>query len=152
MRTSRIFLRLKMASSTNFVNRSSSRSQRTLGGLRPHHALVLFRNRREALVDKLLHTLSPVRLRGEHVALRIGSDAVNRVELPRLPAAVPKAGQHFKRFAVEDVYLLVRSVGEKNELLSGVFRESDIPDRSVAQRVLVEDLLLDEGDRKRTRL
>ena len=52
-------------------------------------ALVLFRHRRQAFVQKLLHALAAVSFRREDVSFGIGGDAVHGVKLTRLPAAVP---------------------------------------------------------------
>src|SRR5439155_2093301 len=60
---------------------------------RPDHALVLLGDRRESLVDELLHALAFVRLGREQVSFRIGRDAVHRVERAGLAAAVAEAGR-----------------------------------------------------------
>src|ERR1700677_2520157 len=100
----------------------------------PQNALILFRHRREPFVDKLLYALTAVSLRGKHIALRVGRDAVHSVELPGLPSAVAKAREHVERFAIQNAYLLVRPVGEENILLLRIFGKRDVPDRSIAQR------------------
>ena len=60
---------------------------------RPDGALIRLRHRRETLVDKLLQTLTAVGLGRVDVALRVGGDAVHRVELAGLAAAVAEAGE-----------------------------------------------------------
>src|SRR5438132_4194854 len=99
---------------------------------RPDGALVLLRDRREALEHELLQPLTAVRLGHVDVALRVGRDAVDRVELARLPAAVAEARELGQRLAIEDVDLLVGAVGEIEILLLRILRERDVPHRSVA--------------------
>src|SRR6266567_3135719 len=89
--------------------------------LRPQCALVLFRHGSETFVDELLHTLAAVGFGGVYVAFRIGGDAVHGVELAGLASAVAEAGEHLKRFAVQDVDLLVRAVGQIKVLLLRIF-------------------------------
>src|SRR5258706_15711566 len=84
--------------------------RRRLGG--PDGALVLLGHRRETLVHELLQPLSAVRLGRVEVALRVGGDAVHRVELARLTAAVAEAREDGQRRAIEDVDLLVGAVGQ----------------------------------------
>src|SRR5215831_5115083 len=54
--------------------------------LGPDHALFLFRDVREALVDEPLHAFAFVRLGCIDVAFRVGCDGVDGVELPGLTA------------------------------------------------------------------
>src|ERR1041385_3480588 len=117
--------------------------QGTLRALGPNHALVLFCDRTNALVYKLLHSLATVGLGSEDIALRIGSNAVDRVELARLPSAVAEAGQHFERLAVQYVDLLVGSVSQEDVFLLRILRKRDIPNGTVAAGLFVQDLLFD---------
>ena len=98
--------------------------------------MILFRDRPQAFVDKLLHALPAIGLGGEDVALRIGGDAVHGVEFAGLPAAFAEARQDFERFALQDVDLFVRAIGQIDVLLLRILREGDVPHRSVAQRSL----------------
>src|SRR3954462_13915322 len=110
---------------------------RTAGALvsgrlrRPDRALVRLGPGRETLVHKLLQTLAAVRLGRIEVALRVGGDAVDRVELPGLTPAVAEAGELGERRAIEHVDLLVGAVGQVHVLLCPVLREGDVPHRAV---------------------
>src|SRR5471030_2140630 len=106
----------------------------------PDGALIRLRHRCETLVDKLLQTLTAVRLGRIDVALRVGRDAVHRVELPGLAAAVAEGGELGQRQAIEHVHLFVGAVRQVEVLLRGVLREGDVPHGAVAER-----RLLDEG-------
>src|SRR6202163_4937336 len=107
----------------------------TLSGPGPNDPLILFCDRRQALVNKLLDALPVIGLGGEYVALRIRGDAVYGVEFTRLPPAVAEAGHHFQRFAIDDPDLLVGAVRQEDIFLLRIFRKRDIPDRAVPQRV-----------------
>src|SRR5260370_4431707 len=84
---------------------------------RPQNALILGRHRREAFVDKSLHPLPPIRLRGVEVPFGIGRDAVDTVEFARLASAFPKAGQHFQRLTIQNAYLVGLAVRQVNIFL-----------------------------------
>src|SRR5215470_13313333 len=70
-----------------------------LGHRGPHDALIFLRHRRHAFVNKLLYALPAVGFRRENVALRVRGDAVDCIELSRLPSSVTEAGQDFQRIA-----------------------------------------------------
>ena len=108
---------------------------------RPDRALILLRYRTEALVQKSLYTLATIGFSRIDVAFGVGRDAVDRVELSRLPAAIAETRQDFQRVAQHDVDLLVRAVDEVDVLLLRIFRESNVPDRPVAQRALRDETL-----------
>ena len=65
--------------------------QRALCVFRPHNALIFLGDRRQAFVYELLHTLTPVGLRGEDVAFRIGGNAVDAVEFTGLASSFSEA-------------------------------------------------------------
>src|SRR5207302_10792489 len=78
------------------------------------------------------------------VALRVGGDAMDRVELSRHLAAVAEAREDFERLPIEDPDLLVVAVDEVDVLLRRVVAERDVPRRSVAERPLAHPGFLDE--------
>src|ERR1700722_6248734 len=119
--------------------------QRALRGLGPQYALILLGDRSQTLVNEFLHALPAIGFRREDIALGVSRNAMHGVECAGLPSAVPEAGQHFERLAIENVNLLVRAVGEVDVLLLRVLRESNVPHRAVAEGVLVIDMFLDEG-------
>src|SRR5437016_6257655 len=109
------------AYATSFTCRTvGSISQRAFGALRPQHPLILFRHRPKPFIDELLDALSAVGFGREDIALRIGGDAVDGIELAGLPPAIAKAGQYFERVAVENMNFLVRSIGEVDVFLLGI--------------------------------
>src|SRR5580704_19024208 len=59
---------------------------------RPQDALVHFRHRSQAFIDKLLQSLPAICLRRVNVALRVRRDAVDGVELARLASTVAEIG------------------------------------------------------------
>src|SRR5689334_5444565 len=107
--------------------------------LGPDHPLFLLRHRREALVDELLHALALVGLGCIDVALRVGRDAVDGVELAGLPAAVAERGEFGHRQSIEDMNLLVGAVGEVEVFLVAILREGNVPHGAVALRVLLDE-------------
>src|SRR5204862_1025330 len=111
-----------------------------LGRARPDDALVHLRDRSQSFVEESLETFSFIRLGGVEVPLRIDGDAVHAVELSRLPSAVAERRQFFERLAIDDLHLLVHTVGHEDVLLLGVFRERDVPHRPGVQRVLLVPL------------
>ena len=82
----------------------------SLGRFRPQDALVHFRHRAQAFVDKFLQPLAAIRLRRVNVALRVCRNAVDSVELARLTSTVTEIGNFLKGVAQQDVNLLVGSV------------------------------------------
>src|SRR5439155_6379591 len=96
----------------------------------------------EALVHKLLQPLTAIRFGRVEVALRVGRDAVDGVELSRLAAAVAKRRQLGERFAIEDMDLFVRAIRQVEILLLRILRERNVPRRSVALRVLRDEHFL----------
>src|SRR5258708_463808 len=92
-------------------------STRALPLLRPNHALILLGHRSHAFIHELLHALAVIRLGGVDVAFGIRRDAVDRVELAGLPAAVAEHGEDFHRVALDDVDMFVRSIDQVDELL-----------------------------------
>src|SRR5262245_44808064 len=65
------------------------------------------------------------------VALRVGRDAADREELPRVAAAASDGPDLGQRIALEDVHLLVVTVGDQQESLLRVARKRQIPRRAV---------------------
>src|SRR5438045_1111136 len=61
--------------------------------LRPENSLIFLGHGSQAFVDKSLYALSSIRFGGVDVALGIRGDAVDRVELAGLAAAIAEAGQ-----------------------------------------------------------
>src|SRR5689334_16306591 len=99
------------------------------GGLARPDGPLLVGNRADALVRELLDAFSLVGLRRVDVALRVGRDAVDRVELAGLASAVAEARQLRHRLPIEDVNLLVGAVGEEEVFLLRVTGEGDVPGR-----------------------
>ena len=104
----------------------------------------LFATGSDPFVDELLQAPSFVGLGREDVPLRVGRDAVDGEELPRLAAAVAEAGEDLQRLAIEHVDLLVLPVGEVEILLLRILRERDVPHRAVAERLRRDERLLHE--------
>ena len=71
------------------------------GPIRAHAALHLAQ-RHHPFVDKLLHPLTVIGLGGKKISLGVDSDAVNGIELARLPATIPKTVEFGHRLAIED--------------------------------------------------
>jgi hypothetical protein len=88
--------------------------------LRPHDTLVIGDHWGESLKNEFLNPLSAVGFGSEYVPPGIGSDAMDRVELTWLPAAVTKASEHFHGLSIKNVDLFVRSVGYVYKLLPGI--------------------------------
>src|SRR3954465_9028102 len=99
---------------------------RTLG--RPDRSLILALGYAlHALVEEALQPAAVVGLGRIDVALRVGGDAVDGVELSGHLAAVAEAGEDLERLAIQDPYFLVVAIGEVDELLLRVIRKSDVP-------------------------
>src|SRR5581483_9156520 len=112
---------------------------------RPHRALILsLGHRLHPLVEEALQATPVVGLGGVDVPLRVGRDAVDRVELARHLAALAEAREDFERLAIEDPHLLVVAVREVDELLLRIVGEGDVPRRTVAERALAHPGFLDE--------
>src|SRR5437016_11572306 len=79
---------------------------------RPHHALVLFRDRGHPFEHELLHALTAIGLGRVDVALRVGRDAVHAVELARLPAPLAEAREELERIAEDHMDPVVLAVSE----------------------------------------
>src|SRR5215212_8872891 len=71
-----------------------------------------------------------MRLADVEIALRIGGDAAVGEELARIPAAAAERADLHQRLALEDVHLLVVTVGNEQVSLLCVVGESDIPHRA----------------------
>src|SRR5579864_1408014 len=112
--------------------------------LGPQNALFFLRDGTQAFVHEFLEALAAIGFRRVDVALGIRGDAVHRVELSRLTSAVAETCQDLQRVAQQNVDLFVGAVRQVNILLLGILRESNVPDRAVAQRSLLDDLFLDE--------
>src|SRR6266576_1381926 len=117
----------------------------SLACFRPQHTLIFFRNRRLAFVNKLLHALAAVGLGGKEVALRIGSDAVHRVELAWLSPAIAEAGQNFERIAKEDVDFLIRAISQENVDLVRILGKGDINDWAITESSCGNESFFDES-------
>ena len=59
-------------------------------------------------------------------------------------AGAAEGAHHLQRFAIEDVDLLIRTVGHDEERLIRIDREADVPDRSAAERLLRDEGFLHE--------
>src|SRR5438128_9077345 len=100
---------------------------------------------RESLPDEFLNAFAFVGLGDEEIAARIGRQIVRAVELAR---PVPRAAERvddFERVPPHDVYLLIRAVDHDEKRLVRIVREGDVPHRSAAERILRDELLLDEA-------
>src|SRR5262245_29492012 len=125
--------------------RTPSREKSASGrGLRPDRALRRARHGADALEHELLEAFPLPRFSREQVAFRVDRDAVDAEELPGLTAAVAKARDDLQRLPLDHVDALVHSVGKEQVLLLGIFREGDVPRRSAAERVFLDELLFDE--------
>ena len=110
---------------------------------RPHRPLILtLGDALHALVHEALQAAAVVGFGRVDVALRVGGDAVDRVELAGHLAAVAEVGEDLERLPIEDPDALVLAVGQENELLLRVVAERDVPRRSVAERALADPRLL----------
>ena len=106
--------------------------------------------------DELLHALAVMLLARIHVALRVNRDAADREELSRISTAAPERAHRRQRVALQDVDLLVVTVGDEDEPLLLIVRERQVPRRPVrrhdaelpghdrAERVLRDDGLSHE--------
>src|ERR1041384_2891678 len=97
----------------------------------PHSSLIQLCHRRETFIHELLQASAFVGFGGVDVPFRIRSDAVHAIELTGLASTIGEARQDFKRVALDDVHLLVTTVGEIDILLLWVFRESNVPHRTI---------------------
>src|SRR5215510_8982107 len=117
----------------------------------------VYRARPALLPYELLHTLAVMLLARIDVALRIGRDAAHCEELPGVAATVSEGPDLSERVALEDVHLLVVTVGDEQVSLRAVARQRHIPRRAVrrddaelsgdgrAERILGHDRFLHEG-------
>src|ERR1700758_1581588 len=67
------------------------------------------------------------------------------VKLPGVAAATPKAADHRAVLAADDADLVVLAVGGQQIGLLRVRPEREVPDRTVAERALLEEPLPHEG-------
>src|SRR6185312_7949141 len=111
----------------------------------PDDALVRFRDGPHAFVKEALDALPAIRLGCIDVAFRIGRDAVDAVEFAGLASAIPEAGEHFERVAIDDVHLVVFAVRDVEELLLRVVGKGDVPDRSRAEGLFLDHFFLHES-------
>src|SRR6185295_12178289 len=125
LETSRAFVDCGAAANAGASSAAARKSRRVTGAAellgasaRPHRTLVFaLRHAVHPLVEEALQPPAVIGLGRVEVALRVGGDAVNGVELSRHLAAVAEAGEDFERLAIEDPDLLVVPVGEVDELL-----------------------------------
>src|SRR5689334_17476200 len=68
-------------------------------------------------IGEFLHPLAAIGLGGEYVALGVGDDAVDRIELSRLPAAAAEPIQFLHGLAVENMDVFVGAVRDIHEFL-----------------------------------
>src|SRR5262245_59214092 len=111
---------------------------------RPNYSLILLHNRRDTLINKPLYPLAAIRLRRIQVALRIGREAVDAVELPGLPPALAETREELQRVAQDHVDLRILAIGEIQVRLLRVARERDVPRGSRSQRLAVIERFLHE--------
>ena len=109
---------------------------------RPNDALIFFGNRSQTFIYKPLHTLAAIRFRCVDVALGVGRDAVHSVKHSGLAAAFAESGQHLQRLTIDDVHTIVFSIRKINVFLLRISGECDVPDRTGAERPLVEEFFL----------
>src|SRR3954471_18487823 len=93
---------------------------------------------------EFLDALSRVDFGGVDVALPIHRDAVERGELPDLPARAAEAGQRFLARAIDDADFAVHPVDHVDELLLLLGREHEIVARAGAERLVLEHMLAHE--------
>src|SRR4051794_24031871 len=100
--------------STIAISHKPSAMSRLLSTLRRPNSTLVFtlRDALHSFIEEALQTPAVVGLGRVDVPLRVGGDAVHRVELSGHLAAVAEAGQDLERLPVEDPHLLVLAVGQ----------------------------------------
>src|SRR5678809_580311 len=83
------------------------------------------------LRHELLHTLAVMLLARIDVALRIGRDAADREELTGVSPAAAERANLGQGVALEDVHLLVVTVGDEQVSLLRIVGKRDVPRGSV---------------------
>src|SRR3954454_6175690 len=94
---------------------------------------------------EFLDTLSAVDLGRVDVAFGIDRHRVNPVKLPGVAAAAAEGADDRAVLALEHPDLVVLAIGAQQISLSGIGPDRDVPNRAVAERILLEEPLLDEG-------
>ena len=93
---------------------------------------------------KLLDALAGIDFARIEVAVGIGGHLVHPVELAGVAAVVSGLAEDAAIAAQQRPNDVVLAVGDQQELLIAVAREGQLPDRSVAQRFLAQEELLQE--------
>src|SRR5436305_12365290 len=94
---------------------------------------------------ELLNALSGVNFGGIHVALAVDRHGMDPVELPGVAAVAPEAAGDGALVAPDDADLVVFTVGAEQIALVRIWPYRDVPNRAIAERVLLEEPFLDEG-------
>src|SRR5262245_220449 len=97
----------------------------------PISRLRLMISLRGLLGHKLLHSLTVMLLSRVHVALRVYGDTADGEELSRVTAAASERADGRQRVALQDMDLLVVSIGDEHVSLLRVVREREIPRRAM---------------------
>src|SRR5438552_12658617 len=92
--------------------------------------------------SELLNALSGVNLGGIHVTLVVDCHGMDPVELPGIAAVVPEAADDSAVVAPDDADLVVFTIGAEQIALLRIRPDRNIPDRTVAERVLLEEPFL----------
>src|SRR5882757_3994410 len=100
---------------------------RRLPGLRPGDALVACNDAAHALEYEFLQAFPFPGLRRVEVALGVGCNVVQSVELAGLAAAVAERSDFLQRLAQDDTHAVVHAVSQEHEALFRIARECDVP-------------------------
>src|SRR5215471_13572560 len=107
----------------SYHNRRSRGSVSCL--LRPYRALIAGLHHADALVDELLDAFTLKGFGRVDVALGVGRDRVHAEELAGLAPAAAEGGEFLHARALDNAHALILPVGQINEALRGIARESD---------------------------
>ena len=90
-------------------------------------------------LNELLDPLSLVCFRNEDISLRVHGEIVRTIELSCPMPGPAERIEHFERFAIQHIHLLIRSVVHERKPLLRIDREADIPYRSATERILGDE-------------
>src|SRR5450759_276802 len=94
---------------------------------------------------EFLRTVPEADFRRVDIAFRIDGDVMHPFELAGLAAMPTPLREHLPVVAVDRDDLAVRPVGDENIFLCGIFRQHEIPNRTVLQSLRLDPELLHEG-------
>src|SRR5438270_9600401 len=94
---------------------------------------------------ELLDTLAVVDLGRVDVAFGVDRHRVNPVKLPGVAATAAEGADDRAVLALEHPDLVVLAIGAQQIGLLGIGPNRDVPNRAVAERILLKEPLFDEG-------